>query len=254
MLTLPLPAGTGAGRYVVSLQYQIPGERAGQGPLQLPLPRVGGGAWAGQMYWQLLLPAEEHLLTAPPGFTGEYVWRWNDFYYGRQPVMDQADLESWVGLPQTASAPAEAGMNSYLFSTLRWNDSCEIFTVGRSMIVLIASAAALLAGLALIYIRAARHPVVLLTATILLAGGAMLQSELALLAAQAAVLGLVLSLLALVLRQWLSAEQPVALPEASSAATMSLHVPRPSELSAPIAAAPGSSKAPSMPLRADAAP
>ena len=148
-------------------------------------------------------------------------------------------------------------MNGYLFSSLRWNDTCEVFTVGRSTIVFVASAATLLAGLALIYLRPARHPVVLLAAAVLLGGGAALQPEAALLAAQAAVLGLALALLALVLRQWLSAERAVAMPEAASAATMSLHVPRPSELSAPVAAA-GSSKlfpqADALPPQADAAP
>jgi hypothetical protein len=253
-LAVHLPAGIGARRYVLCLDYQVVSGRTGQGSLPLAFPRLDDGAWVSQMYWQVLLPPEEHLASSPRDFTEEFVWRWNNLYYGRQPMMSQAELEAWVGLPPLGGLPAEAGMNSYLFSTLGWPDSCEIVTVGRSMIVLAASGAALLAGLALIYLRAARHPVILLAASIVLAGGAAIRPELAILAAQAAVLGLVLALIALVLRKWLAAERPIALPEVSSAATMSLHVSRPSE--PPVAVAPptGSSKAPSLPLATEAVP
>jgi hypothetical protein len=234
-LTVPLPpsrsagAPTGAGRYVISLQYRLPCTKVGNGGRVLTLPHFGDDAWVSQAYWQLLLPPQEHLAAAPSDFTGEFLWRWNNFYYGRQPIMSQAELEAWVGLPHPGNSPGEAGMNSYLFSALAWPDSCEIVTVGRSTIVLLASGAALFAGLALIYLRAARHPAVLLAVTIALAGGAARYPELALLSSQAAVLGLVLTLLAFVLRRWLVGGAPIAPLEVASSTTQSLRVPRPSE-------------------------
>lgn len=232
-------APSGESRYVLSLQYCLPCARAGRGPLELALPHFGDDAWVSQAYWQLLLPPQEHLVAAPDDFTAEFLWRWNNLYYGRQPVMNQADLEAWTGLPpgyalagrsaRLASGYLETGMNCYLFSAPALPDSCKIVTVGRSTIIFLASGAALLAGLALIYVRAARHPVVLLAATILLAGGAARYPELALLAAQAAVLGLILALLALVLRRWLAGSAPIAPLEAASSTTRSLRVPPPSE-------------------------
>ena len=89
------------------------------------------------------------------GFTSEFLWRWNAFYFGRQPAMDEAALASWVGLPRSRGAYPTTGLNCYLFSTLGPFESCEIAIVGRTTIVFAASGLVLLAGLALIYLRRA---------------------------------------------------------------------------------------------------
>ena len=164
-------------------------------------PSLGDDTWVRRDYWQLLLPPEEHVLVPPSQWTGEFAWDWNHFYYGRQPVLDQTDLERWVGLPNPGGTPASAGMNVYLFSSLGRIGPAEIVTAGRSTIVFVASGIALLAGLLLIYVRAARHPVVLLAAAAILAGLTAVQPELAVLAAQASAVGLALVLLAVFLRR-----------------------------------------------------
>ena len=232
VLVVPLPASSEPAQYLLSLQYHVPTQSrraGGQGTTRFDLPRIGNDAWINQMYWQLLLPAEEHLLATPRGFTSEFLWRWNVFYFGRQPVMDEADLASWVGLPRSVSAYPTTGLNCYLFSTLGQVESCEIAVVGRTTIVFAASGIVLLAGLALIYLRAARHPMVLLAAVVLLAGGAAMYPELTLLAAQASVLGMVLVLVALALRRWLVIDRPLATPDMASSVTLALHVSPPSE-------------------------
>ena len=241
ILTVPLSADGEPPRYALSVQYHADGPAAWRGAKRLDFPRLGDDAWTVRMYWQLLLPSEEHLIVAPRGFTSEFVWHWNSFYFGRQPVMGQADLEAWMGLHNPGNTPALSGMNSYLFSSLGPVDSCEIVTAGRSTIVLLASGLVLLAGLALIYIRAARRPAVLLAAAVLLAGGAAISPELAVVAAQASAVGLVLVVLALFLRQWTAAARPVELVEAASAVKSTVHAPRPSEAAVPVVAAAGAS-------------
>ena len=99
-------------------------------------------------------------------------------------------------------------MNAYLFSSLGRIGPCEIVTAGRSTIVFVSSGIALLAGLLLIYVRAARHPVVLLVATAILAGLTAIYPELALMAAQASAVGLALVLLAVFLRQLTAGSRP----------------------------------------------
>ncbi len=241
-------------RYVLSLQYHFPGPRAGQGTMQFAFPSLGDDTWVRRVYWQLLLPPEEHLVVPPREWTGEFAWGWNHFYFGRQPVLSQTDLEAWVGLRHPSYAPAPAGMNNYLFSSLGRIGPCEIVTAGRSTIVFVASGLALLAGLLLIYVRAARHPVVLLAATAILAGLVAIYPELALMAAQAAVVGLALALLAIFLRQLTAGGRQPPLPEVSSAVTPVLSTPLPGEPSVPVVAAPGSSKTTAaIPMPPDAA-
>jgi hypothetical protein len=255
VLVVPLPASSEPARYLLSLQYHVPAQsrRAGsQGTAKVNLPSIGNDAWINQMYWQLLLPAEVHLLATPRGFTSEFVWRWNNLYFGRQPVMDEADLASWVGLPRSDGAYPTTGLNCYLFSTLGPLESCEIMTVGRTGIVFVASGIVLLAGLALIYWRAARHPAVLLAAVVLLAGGAAVYPEMALLAAQASVVGLVVVVLALSLRRWLAIDRPLASPDIASSVTLALHISPPTESPVPIALPPASSKSVASPLPSDA--
>jgi hypothetical protein len=242
---VPLPVSSEPAHYALSLQYHVPMQHAGQGTARFDFPKIGNNAWINLTYWQLLLPAEEHLVSSPRGFTSEFDWRWNAFYFGRQPTMDEAALASWVGLPRSVDAYPTTGLNCYLFSTLGPLESCEIATLGRTTIVFVVSAVVLLAGLALIYLRPARHPIVLLAAVVLLAGGAAMYPELTLLAAQAAVLGLILVLLAFALRRWFAIDLPATQADMASSVTLALQISPPTQVLPPVAA-PVSSK--SMPV------
>jgi len=190
------PGEAGWGRHTVEVRYHMADPRSPRGAMTLELPHPPNGAWVRQMYWQLVLPRDEHVVLAPRNFTGESTWGWSGSFWGRQPLLDQAQLEEWVGLPPAERDLAAGGVNEYLFSTLGSINDAELRTASRSLIVLAASGAVLLAGLLLIYWPKARHPASLLVATVALAGVLVWMPEPALLAAQAAVLGLVLALVA----------------------------------------------------------
>ena len=87
-------------------------------------------------------------------------------------------------------------VNVYLFSSLGNVVQAEVRTAGRTWIVLLASGAALVAGLLLIYVPVSRHPATLLTMGMALLSAGLIAPEPTLLLAQAACLGLVLTLLA----------------------------------------------------------
>jgi hypothetical protein len=252
VLVVPLPATGEAARYVLSLQYHVPAQHIGRGITKFDLPHIGNGAWVNQLYWQLLLPAEEHLIAAPRGFTSEFLWRWNNFYFGRRPTMDEADLASWVGLAQSTDAYPTTGLNCYLFSTLGQPESCEVPTVGRTEIVFLASALVLLAGLILIYFDVARHPAILLAAVVALAGCAAFYPEVTFLAAQSSVVGLLLVLLAVALRRWLVVDHQTMPADAASSATLALQISPPIEAPVQILPPAASSKPMTMPLSSDA--
>ena len=61
--------------------------------MRLEFPQLGPNAWVRRMYWQLILPANEHVTANPAGFTGEFTWDWEGYFWGRQPLLDQAQLE-----------------------------------------------------------------------------------------------------------------------------------------------------------------
>ena len=110
----------------------------------------------------------EHVVASPAEFTGEYRWGWSGYFWGRQPLLDQAQLESWIGVrTSVAAVPARRTATC----SARWaaSNRCELRTASRVDIVLAASGTALLAGLLLIYLPAAAASGRLLAATVLLA-------------------------------------------------------------------------------------
>ena len=190
-LLVPLAADGAANRHLLDLRYPVLGPRS----KSFDFPRLGNDVWIRRMYWQVVLPRGEHVVSLPDELTGEYRWGWSGYFWGRQPLLDQAQLESWIGV-RTSVAAVPATANRYLYGALGPVSRCELRTASRAGIVLGASGAALLVGLLLIYFPRARHPASLLTAPVLLASLGIMVPEPAILGAQAAALGLVLALMA----------------------------------------------------------
>ncbi len=210
-LRLSLPGNNG-GRYLLQLRYQCPGERPSKGRMNLDLPRVGEDVWNRRLYWELILPRDEHVVFNPKGFVCEYTWGWNGFFWGQQPLCKRDYAADWMGaaLEGRAAAtelPGDAerhGTNRYVFSTLGEPMQCRFRTMGRSWIVLPASLGALLVGLVLIYVPLSRHPVSLLAASVGLAAVGLIFPASTLLLLQASALGLALALMAGLLQRSLA--------------------------------------------------
>jgi hypothetical protein len=193
-LAIPLGGSRGSRGVAVELRYHFTGMRPPRGEIAFEFPRLLPGAWTRRIYWQLILPANEHLITNPDGFTGEFTWSWAGGFWRRTPLIDQAGLESWSGAAARDGLPDRA--NIYLFSAMGQVEQAEVWTAGRTWIVLWASGAALVIGLLLIYVPGGRHPAMLLVAGSALLAAGLIVPEPTLLLAQAASLGLVLTLLA----------------------------------------------------------
>ncbi|MGQ9576099.1 MAG: hypothetical protein ACUVUC_12350 [Thermoguttaceae bacterium] len=198
-LIAPLAGDSSLGPRQLEILYQTARPRSGWGLWNLELPHLGPGAWVHRTYWQLILPAREHLLACPAGFDSESPWRWNGWLWVRQPAMEQPQLEAWSGARHLSNLPAQT--NRYLFSSLGAAEYAQLRTASRAVIVLAASGLVLVAGLMGIYVRALRHPVVLLGAAVGLGSAAALNLEPAVLGSQAAAVGLLLAILAAWLRR-----------------------------------------------------
>ncbi|MGO8744561.1 MAG: hypothetical protein ACLQNE_01100 [Thermoguttaceae bacterium] len=198
-LAITLPGDPSFARHELEVLYHSEAERAEFGLTSFELPRLAHDTWVHRTYWQLVLPRSEHVVKPPAEFAPEFVWGWNGMFWGRQPVMEQFQLETWAGARHFTELPSQT--NRYLFSTLGAVTRCRIRTADRALIVLAASGLALVGGLLVIYVRACRHPAALLVAAIALAAAAILLPDAALLGTQAAGLGLLAAMAAALLRR-----------------------------------------------------
>jgi len=236
--SLPLTGGAEIRRYLLELDYHFSGQRPAEGLLSLEFPRIAPDVWIRRMYWQLVLPQHEHLIVNPRGFVGEYHWNWSGYYWGREALLDQTQLETWIGTTHRTVLPE--GVNTYLFSVLGNAYGAELRTASRTIFVLTASGAALILGLLLIYVPIFRHPFSLLGLSLGLLILAMIHPEPVTLIAQASGLGLALTLMAGLLERSMARRRKKGLLKEPSKVIRDLastRTPRP-----PVpAAAPGSS-------------
>jgi hypothetical protein len=174
--------------------YRFAGPRPEPGRMSLELARLAREVWVQRLYWQLVLPASEHIVVSPTDLGGEYRWSWHGPFCSREPLWEQPQLEAWTGARRLTELPDDT--NRYLFSGLGSVSRCELRTADRALLVLAASAATLTVGLLLIYVPASRHPASLLVLALLLAAAAFLYPAPSLLLTQASGLGVVLSLAA----------------------------------------------------------
>lgn len=196
LLTIRLPQTLLAHEHLLQLEYHF-AEREHSAEVKLAAAQFKPGVWVRRLYWQLILPPQEHLLFSLGNCTREFSWVWDRFGYHRQPTLEQPELEGWIGATPGDAPPAAA--NRYLFSSIGRQDDLQVCVVRRSLLVFGSSLALLLGGLLLIYLPAVRHPGVLFVAAIVLLCGAIIEPEAALLLAQGAGLGLSLVVLAAVL-------------------------------------------------------
>ena len=176
--------------------------------MSLELPRLGRKAWVRRMYWQLVLPRNEHLLIVAEQFCRRIRLELARLRLGPAAAAGPGATGGLGGAPRAAAVPAET--NDYLFSTFGNVERAAVHTASRSWIVLLASGAALAAGLVLIYLPGSRRPAALWTAAVALAVLGLLYPEPAWLAAQAAGLGLLLALAAALLARGAARRRPVA--------------------------------------------
>lgn len=189
--------------HVLQIIYRFPERKpSGGGNLSIESPKLENRAWIRRLYWQLVLPRDEHLVAGPASMTPEYRWMPRGLYWGRLPLMDQAQLEAWSGAP--ASSPLPAGTNQYLFSALGDSQRLAARTMDRSTLVLLSSALVLAIGLTLVYLPLARHPVALLIGAVAVLSTSVIYPEVALVLGQAAALGIALGLLGAVLHRVVS--------------------------------------------------
>lgn len=195
-ISLPVTQAGGRRERLIELRYHFP-QRDRTSHLSFESPQFVPATWVRRLYWQVILPSNEHLVYSPGALTREYRWNWNKIYWARKSALEQSDLESWIGVNPIAGPPESA--NQYLFSTVGSTNQLDIWTARRSVLVFTASMLVLGFGLLLIYVPALRHPGLFLVVAVFVTGVAVLEPEAAVLLAQAAGLGMALTVIAVLL-------------------------------------------------------
>ncbi|MFV2068045.1 MAG: hypothetical protein ACC645_13815, partial [Pirellulales bacterium] len=180
------------------LTYEVSCNRL-RGPLDMELPMLEGNPWIRQTFWELVLPENLHLVRGPAQFVREHVWEMNQFFWTRRPALTTGQLEAWAGV--SAELPMPEHVHRYLFSRLGALDHVVVWTASRATLVLLSSGLVLVVGLLWIYRPSIRRTGFLFVLGVVLLGFGMASPDIALLFLQASILGIVLAVLAAVLRQ-----------------------------------------------------
>jgi hypothetical protein len=171
-----------------------------------------------RVYWQLLLPQEQHLLAAPSALTSEMAWAADRGLIVQRPVMDQRQLEAWMRASR--QPPLPRGANEYLFGALGEWPQLSVVAAPRRIIVAVASGLVLAIGMLLIHVPRARSPSLVLVLSIAVAGVALVAPQIAILTLQGAALGVAIVMAAAALA-WFSAARPSLVPQRVSVVSRS---------------------------------
>jgi hypothetical protein len=199
VLRLKLPRPSAIGNHLLELRYHLSGGDSA-GVVETELPRLSGNTWIDHMYWQLVLPRDQHLLWSPSELTPEQSWSWSGWTWARRATLEQADLEAWLGASAGTTVPE--GTNRYLFSVMGNPAKFVARVAARWEIVLLASVAVLAAGLLMMYVPAIRRPTAMFIVGVVIAALGLWIPEAAILFAQAATLGFAILMVSAVLRRW----------------------------------------------------
>lgn len=176
-------------RYALELWYRFTERDPIRWPLRVDWPVLQDVSWVDRTYWQLVLPRTEHLAWIDDGFQTEQDWKFGPLFFERRSRMTQEELEEWMGVVPQADVATNG--NSYLFSSFGKVSAGQVGTIDRRTLLLVGCTFTFLVGVALVYLRALRSPIVLLALALVVAGTAMVQLELAVLVAQIAFIALI---------------------------------------------------------------
>lgn len=193
-------ADSNVAEHVLEVWYFVQPGQSSAGAATLQAAALQAQDRVERTYWQVLLPRGDIAVCANDQVAAERRWQWDRIGWRRQPVLDQGALEQWIGA--TREDPVPEGMNRYLFTTPGAMSQLEVTIISRTLMLLAFSGVALMIGLGVIYVPILRHPAWLIPAGVATITAGLLVPDWAILFAQAAVGGMLLAVLASIMRQW----------------------------------------------------
>ena len=219
-VTVELPrsdnTGKSASSHTLELRYRRPAPIGLLTRHTLTPPQLVGTSTLSEVYWQIVLPGDRHIIQTPAQLIPVDPRQWLEVFWGRAATRPQSDLETWAGASHQLGPTTT--QNAYLYSGLSPASSIELVTAPRWLIVLVASSAVLAISSLWIYVPLVRRGWIAILMAAIVAGLAISYPEAAVLIGQASVLGIVFAAVALALRRWTSS-RAVPRPPATTGST-----------------------------------
>ena len=153
--------------HVVEVTYESNSQSTQNNYVQCQLPSVKGVGWAESIYWELLMPSDQHFISAQEGMVPALEMDWSKGLLQRRAAVDHSSLEIWFGIP-LQPMPTADNCNRYVFSSFGPVDQFSVFVLSRRELILISAAFAFLLGAVFVAFPLVRHPVNLILLTIAL--------------------------------------------------------------------------------------
>ena len=176
---------------------------------QLVAPRFASTVWVAQTIWQVVLPADQHLLTTPRDYAEQFSWQRSLLVWSRQPsfgydrinrvLNDAAPNKADANVLDNAMTSGPAENNVYPVSCFGPPQPLIFWSMSRSAIVGCGSGLALLLGFVLIRIPATRHVLTFLVIGFAIALTALWFSEPVKVLLQPAILGAAMAAVAAII-------------------------------------------------------
>ena len=132
-------------QHVLDFSYRFATHEKQSGHLMLVAPRLAKEQWVRQIYWQLVLSRNEHLVSWPSDLTGAFQWRLQAGSWGRQPLVEQPQLESWSNALPGVEVPQQT--NRYVLTSLGSIETLDVYTASRATLVMAGAGSVLAMGL-----------------------------------------------------------------------------------------------------------
>lgn len=202
-LTVVLAQGDGSQTHTLELRRHAPQRVSAATALNASFPRMENVQGTRPFYWQLIVPRDMAVATAPAGMNGEYKLGWREWSWGRQPTQGQDQLEEWTDATSAPELPAST--NEYLYSAFDSPVVANVQLVRRVWLIIAAGAGALAVGLVALYTNLGRTAGFWLAAIIAAVASLAAYPEAAVLLVQAIFLGGAFTIVSLLTR-WLLAD------------------------------------------------
>lgn len=176
---------------------------------QLVTPQFASTVWVAQTIWQIVLPADQHLLTTPRDYATQFHWQRSLMLWNRQPNFgyDRIDRVLNEAAPNKGDSAFEedfltgepSDRNVYPVSCFGPPQPLVFWSMNRTAVVGCGAGLALLLGFLLIRIPATRHVLTFLVVGFVMALAALWFAEPVKVLLQPAILGAAMAVMAAII-------------------------------------------------------